>query len=89
MIGLPIEIKGLLTFLITQGAKALVGLFGKDFSGVAAAITAVVIGSILFFVDGLLALVPVEYQDSVGAVLALIVSLLSAFGVHYTYKNIA
>ena len=89
MIGLPIEIKGLLTFLITQGAKALVGLFGKDFSGTAAAITAVVIGSILFFVDGLLALVPVEYQDSVGAVLALIVSLLSAFGVHYTYKNIA
>ena len=89
MNGLPIEIKALLTFLITQGAKALVGLFGKDFGGMASAITAVVIGSALFFADGLLALVPVDYQDTIGAALALIVSLLSAFGVHYTYKNIA
>ena len=89
MNGLPIEIKALLTYLITQGAKALLGLFDKDFSGAAAAITAVVIGSILFFLDGILALVPAEYQDAVGAALALIVSLLSAFGIHYTYKNIA
>ena len=88
MNGLPIEIKALLTYLITQGAKALLVLFGKDFSGFASAITAVVIGSVLFFADGILALIPVEYQDTVGAALALIVSLLSAFGIHYTYKNV-
>jgi len=32
--------------------------------------------------------VPAEYIDSVGAFLALVVSLLSAFGIHYSYKNV-
>ena len=89
MISLPIEIKALLTYLITQGIKALLALFGKDMAGVAAAIAAVAVGAIIFFIDGVLALVPVEYVDSVGAFLALVVSLLSAFGIHYSYKNIA
>jgi len=89
MISLPIEIKALLTYLITQGVKALLALFGKDMAGVAAAVAAVVIGAIIFFIDGVLALVPVEYVDSVSAFLALVVSLLSAFGIHYTYQNVA
>ena len=89
MISLPIEIKALLTYLITQGIKALLALFGKDIEGVAAAVAAVVIGAIIFFIDGVLALVPVEYVDSVSAFLALVVSLLSAFGIHYSYRNIA
>ena len=89
MLSLPIEIKALLTYLITQGIKALLALFGKDMAGVAAAIAAVAVGAIIFFIDGVLALVPVEYVDSVGAFLALVVSLLSAFGIHYSYKNIA
>ena len=88
MLSLPIEIKALLTYLITQGIKALLALFGKDIEGVAAAIAAVAVGSIVFFIDGMLALVPVEYIDSVSAFLALIVSLLSAFGIHYSYKNL-
>ena len=89
MIGLPIEIKGLLTFLITQGFKAFLGLFGKDMSGKVAAIAAVIVGAAIFFIDGMLAQVPVEYVDSVSAGLALVVSLLSAFGIHYTYQNVA
>ena len=89
MLSLPIEIKALLTYLITQGIKALLALFGKDMAGVAAAVAAVAVGAIVFFIDGMLALVPVEYVDSVGAFLALVVSLLSAFGIHYSYKNIA
>lgn len=88
MLSLPIEIKALLTYLITQGVKALLALFGKDMSGMTSAVAAVVIGSVIFFIDGVLALVPAEYVDSVGAFLALVVSLLSAFGVHYSYKNI-
>ena len=88
MLSLPIEIKALLTYLITQGIKALLALFGKDIEGVAAAIAAVAVGAIVFFIDGMLALVPVEYIDSVSAFLALIVSLLSAFGIHYSYKNL-
>ena len=88
MLSLPIEIKGLLTFLITQGIKALLGLFGKDMSGMTSAITAVIVGAIVFFVEGVLALVPAEYIDSVGAFLALVVTLLSAFGIHYSYKNV-
>ena len=89
MLSLPLEIKGLLTFLITQGVKAFLALFGKDMSGVTAAVVAVIVGSTVFFIDGVLALVPVEYVDSVGAFLTLLVSLLSAFGIHYSYKNIA
>ena len=88
MLSLPNEIKALLTYLITQGIKALLGLFNKDMEGVAAALTAVVVGAFIFFADGLLALVPAEYIDSVGAFLALVVSLLSAFGIHYSYKNV-
>jgi len=88
MIGLPIEIKAFLTFAITQGIKAVLALFGKDMSGMTSAVAAVVVGSILFFIEGVLALVPAEYADSVSAFLALVVALLSAFGIHYVYKNV-
>ena len=89
LISLPEELKVLLVFLITQGLKALWNLAGKDFGGGAAAFAAVVVGAVLFFIDGLLALVPVEYQDAVAATLSFIVAILGAFGVHYSYRNIA
>ena len=88
MLSLPIEIKALLTYLITQGLKALLALFGKDLAGGMAAVVVVIVGSIVFFIDGILALTPPEYIDSVTAFLALFVSLLSAFGIHKTYKGI-
>lgn len=88
LVVLPIEIKALLTYLLTQGIKALLALFGKDVSGWASAFTAVAVGAVLFFIEGLLALVPEAYAESVNAGLAFIVVILGSFGTHYTYKNI-
>lgn len=88
MIDLPVEIKGLITFLVTQGLKALANLFGFDFEGWVSALVAIVAGAIIFFIEGVLGLVPVEQQPLVSAIIALVVSLLSAFGIHYTYRNV-
>lgn len=88
MIDLPVEIKGLITFLVTQGLKALANLFGFDFEGWASALVAIVAGAVIFFIEGVLGLVPVEQQPLVSAIIALVVSLLSAFGIHYTYRNV-
>ena len=85
---LPEEIKVFLTFLVTQGLKALFNLFGKDFGGVAAGVVAAVVAIVLFGAETLLGLVPDEYKDSVAAALSFIVALLGAFGVHYSYRNI-
>jgi len=85
---LPEEIKVFLTFLVTQGLKALFNLFGKDFEGVAAGFVAAVVAIVLFGAETLLGLVPDEYKEPVGAALSFIVALLGAFGVHYSYRNI-
>ena len=88
IVTLPLELKAALTYFTTQGIKAVLGLFGKDMAGMTAAITAVIVGTLLFFIEGAIALVPVEYADTVGAFLALLVSLLSAFGLHYSVKSV-
>ena len=88
MLVLPIEVKALLTYLITQGVKAFLSLFGKDISGGASAITAVVVGSVLFFIEGILELVPAEFIPVAESGLALLAVILGSFGTHYTYKNI-
>jgi len=88
MLELPLELKALLTFLVTQGLKALFSLFGKDLSGNVAAFVALVVGGVVFFVEGLLALVPAENAELVGSALAFVAMLLSSFGTHYTYKRI-
>jgi hypothetical protein len=88
MITIPVEIKALLTFLITQGLKAVANLFGGDFSKWGSVAVASVVGAILFFFEGILALVPPEKQELVTGVLGFIALLLGSFGTHYTYKNI-
>jgi len=88
MIALPLELKALITFLITQGIKSLLGLFGKSVEGVVAAVVALTVGAIVFFVEGMLALVPADKVELVAGALAFIAMLLSSFGTHYTYKRI-
>ena len=89
MFALPEEIKVLVAFLVTQGVKAVANLFGKDIGGMGAAGVAVLVGSIVFFAEGLLSLVSPEKQEVVQAGMALVALLLSSFGTHYTYKNIS
>ena len=89
MIALPEEIKVLFTFLVTQGVKAVAGMFGKDIGGAGAAMIAVFVGAVVFFAEGLLSLVSPEKQELAEAVLAFVALLLGSFGTHYTYKNIA
>lgn len=86
MFQLPETAKTLLAFLITNGIKALLGLFDIELAGKAAAIVASLVAAILFFIEGILAGVP-EAQEIVVQVLSLIAMILSAFGIHYSVKE--
>ena len=88
MLALPEEIKVLLTFLVTQGVKSLAKLFGKDINGGGAAVVAVLVGAIVFFIEGVIALFP-EHEELAEIILSLLAVVLGSFGTHYTYKNIA
>ena len=91
MFGLPPELRiplvSLVTMLVTAGLKSIANLLGGDIGGKLAALVAVVVGSIMFLIDGLISMVPVEYQDAVAAAFAFIIAILGAFGLHYTRKN--
>ena len=87
MIALPEEIKVLLTFLVTQGIKALFKLMGKEISGWDSAFVAIAVGAIVFFIEGILNLFP-ESAEIIGATLSFLAIVLGSFGTHYTYKNI-
>ena len=89
MVALPEEIKILLTYLVTQGVKALASLFGKDIAGWGAAVVAVLVGAVLFFLEGILALVPADKQELVASVLAFVAVILGSFGTHYSVKSLA
>ena len=86
---LPDEIKvalsSLIGFLVTEGLKALFP--NVDIAPFVKVISAAVFTALVMFADGLLALVPPEYQSVVAGVLGLIVALLGAFGIHGVFKK--
>lgn len=88
---LPIELQALIAagigFLVTEGLKALSSLFGKDLGGVGAAITAALVSAVVLFVNALIAIIPPEYAPVVQSVLALLVAVFGAFGVHRQVKR--
>jgi len=88
MFQLPIEVKALLAFLVTQGIKSLLAFFGKDLAGTWAAIVAALVAAVLVFAEGLLAIASPEVQDIVVKVLTLLAGILGAFGIHKTYAAI-
>lgn len=73
-------------FLVTNGLKALIP--GADISGVAAKVTAALVTAFIALANFGLAFVPVQYHDAVMAVFALIVSILGAYGIHYSLKSL-
>jgi hypothetical protein len=72
-------------FLVTNGLKAL--LPKADIAGTAAQITAAVVTGLVAFINQLLALIPSAYQEPTAIGLTLLISIVGAFGIHYTLKN--
>ena len=89
---LPVELQTIVAlfigYLVTEGLKVIGSWFGKDLGGLAAGITAGVVASAVVFFNGLLALVPVEYQPITTQLLGLVVVLVGMFGVHRQAKRI-
>jgi len=91
MFELPSEAVVLITlgvgFLVTQGVKGLLANFGIDLSGKAAALTAVIVGAIVIFINGFVGLFPLDVQETVVVVLQAVVGILGMFGIHKTVKG--
>ena len=75
-------------FLVAQGVKGLLALFGWDLSGYAAAFTAVLVGALVVFIQGFVGLFPPESQETVIVILQAVGTILGMFGVHKTYKRL-
>lgn len=75
-------------FLVAQGVKGFLAVFGWDLSGYAAAFTAVVVGALIFFIQGVVGLLPPEGQDLAVRILQLLMMILGMFGVHKTYSGL-
>jgi predicted RND superfamily exporter protein len=71
-------------FLVTNGLKALFPAW--DISGVSAKITAALVTCVVALGNQALAFVPAEYQQVVVTLFALIISILGAYGIHFTLK---
>lgn len=74
-------------YLVTQGLKSLSKLFNKDIGGWGAVLTASVVTCVIYFFNALLSAVPENAVQIVSIGLTLLVAILSAFGVHYTFKG--
>lgn len=68
-------------FLVVNGLKALSELTGKDLSGWATVVAAVIAATIIFFLNQILALAPTSAQPIISAVFNIIILLLGAMGV--------
>lgn len=86
LVRLPDELKviiaSFITLLVTEGLKALGALFSLDLSGRVAAVTAAIVAAVVFFADALLAKIPPEFEGVANSILLLLVSILSAYGLH-------
>ena len=89
---LPLEIVAIITlvttFLVAQGIKGFMQVFDIDLSGKAAAFTAVVVGAIVFFINGFVGMFPPETQETVLTILQALALIFGIFGVHKVYKGI-
>jgi len=89
---LPVELRALISafigFLVTAGLKSLSTLLKSDITGWAAVITGGLSTSFIFFFNAILSAIPFEAQAPAAIALALVVSILSAFGVARTSKKL-
>lgn len=87
----PFELEALLAagvgFLVTAGIKSLSNLLNKDLSGWGSVLTGAIATTVVYFFNALLSAIPVEAAPSVSIALMLLISILSAFGIHKTVKR--
>ena len=92
MFELPIEVIGLLTivvaFLVAQGVKGFLALFGVDLGGKAAAFTAVAVAALVYFIQGFVGLFPPDTQQAIATALQALALVLGMFGMHKTYAGL-
>ena len=93
MYELPVEVIGLLTigvgFLVAQGVKGILAVFGKDLGGKAAAFTAVAVAALIFFIEGVIGVFPPESQEAIAKGIQALALVLGMFGTHKTYKGLS
>lgn len=77
------------TYLVTQGVKAVARVFGRDISGKAAVVAALITQCILVFGNGLLASASPQNQQLAATVFSLIVLTLGAAGIHSTVGKLS
>lgn len=85
---LVLLITGFVMFVVTQGVKNVLSWFGVDLSGLAAGITAAVVGVIVALLNGWLGMIPPEWAPIANQVLQLIVLLLTGFGAYRIYQGL-
>ena len=68
-------------FLVVNGLKALSELVGKDLSGWTTIVVGIIVATIIFFLNQVLALAPVEAQPIIAAIFNVIVLLLGSMGI--------
>jgi hypothetical protein len=78
----------ILIYLITAGAKEFCyRVLGIELPASASALIASVIGAFVVFANGFAAQIPAAWLPTVGAIVALLVAIASAFGIHATVKK--
>lgn len=67
-------------FLVVNGLKGISELLGRDLSGWGTIIAGIITATVIFFINQILAVVPVSAQPIVQAILNLLVLLLGGIG---------
>ncbi len=84
-------ITALVTFVVMQGVKEFLTLFGVDLSGVAAGVITAVVAVIIVALNGFLGQIPanfVPFAEELQRLLDLLLGALGPFGLFRIYKNL-
>lgn len=84
-----VALNAALTFLITQGVKGVLAWFGVDLKDWGAIIVTLLVGSLVFFFQGIVTALPEPWGPTVAQFLILLAGVLGAVGTHKTLKVLA
>lgn len=80
----------ILIFLVTAGLKDFFArVLKRELDSATSALVASLIAALVLWANGFAALIPPQWLPIIGAIVALLVAIASAFGIHATVKFIA